>query len=376
MLTWKPKANSRQIRQHPDTRESHLVIYNNHGLRQHRDVTQEEVGSSVVISVFGDSYATNRNLPIQYGFTETLDYLLNIESDHDNYLVLNFGVSGYGTDQEFIKYKTTPLARHSAHVFYVLCGNDLGDIYNNGLFTNHNGKFFINGGDTLAQLPAKKPNELKLFLQNFYLTYLILDAKSGFETFYKPITQSYAFDTKQLRKDRKKRKKDGIAKQKNKKLGSNEFGHAARSMGIMNTILDQWRSEVEENGGVFHIIILPNREAHNIAAHFSKELTILDLYEVFTDEIKDYKWREMTFKNDGHWAEIGNMYAAIAIKQYLKNEELDLNGIAETYSHLDCYYQAFGNQWRPKNLPQSKKCKSSTMAWVRNRYIPLEFLEK
>ena len=78
LLTWKPKANSRQIRQHPDTRESHLVIYNNHGLRQHRDVTQEEVGSSVVISVFGDSYATNRNLPIQYGFTETLDYLLNI----------------------------------------------------------------------------------------------------------------------------------------------------------------------------------------------------------------------------------------------------------------------------------------------------------
>ena len=84
----------------------------------------------------------------------------------------------------------------------------------------------------------------------------------------------------------------------------------------------------------------------------------------------------MTFKNDGHWAEIGNMYAAIAIKQYLKNEELELNRIAETNSPLDCYYQAFGNQWPPKNFPQSQTCKSSTMAWVRNRYIPLEFLEK
>ena len=201
-------------------------------------------------------------------------------------MVLNFGVSGYGTEQEFIKYKTTPLARHSAHVFYVLCGNDLENISNNNLFTIHNGKFFINEKDTLVQLPAKKPNELKLFLQNFYLTYLILDAKSGFETFYKPITQSYAFDTKELRKDRKKRKKDGIAKQINKEIGSNEFGQAARSMGIMNTILDEWRSEVEENGGVFHVVILPNRSAHGIAAHLSEELTILDLYEVFTDEIK------------------------------------------------------------------------------------------
>jgi len=67
-------------------------------------------------------------------------------------MVLNFGVSGYGTEQEFIKYKTTPLARHSAHVFYVLCGNDLENISNNNLFTIHNGKFFINEKDTLVQL--------------------------------------------------------------------------------------------------------------------------------------------------------------------------------------------------------------------------------
>ena len=154
-------------------------------------------------------------------------------------MVLNFGVSGYGTEQEFIKYKTTPLARHSAHVFYVLCGNDLENISNNNLFTIHNGKFFINEKDTLVQLPAKQPNVLKLFLQKFYLTYLILDAKFGFETFSKTKTQSYTFETKQSRKNRNKRKQDSIGKQINKNLGSNKLNHAARTMEIMNTILDE-----------------------------------------------------------------------------------------------------------------------------------------
>ncbi len=80
----------------------------------------------------------------------------------------------------------------------------------------------------------------------------------------------------------------------------------------------------------------------------------------------------MTFKNDGHWAELGNMYEAIDIKQYLQNEEFDLSGNTETSSQLDCYYQAFGNQWRPQNLPQSEKCGSSNLEWVRKRYIPLK----
>ena len=372
LLTWKPSPNSRLIRNHPDTKVSHPVIYNNYGLRQHRNIAQEEIDDSVVISIFGDSYTENWNLPNQYGFTEILDYFLNLDNDHNNHLVMNFGVSGYGTGQEFIKYKTTPLARQSTHVFYILCSNDLGDIYNNGLFSIHDGSFYLHGNDTLVQLSPKKPSRVNLFLQNFYLTYLILDAKSAFQALFRPPPPTRTFDTDQFRANRAKRSQNSIAKKTGQNIWSNNFDQAAQSMNIMNAILDEWRYEVEKNGGVFHIVILPNKAAHNIVAHLSEEVTILDLYEIFTAEFPDYSWGDVTFTNDGHWAKLGNMYAAIAIKQYLQNAEFDLSGNTETYSQLDCYYQAFGNQWRPKNLPQSEKCESSNMVWVRNRYIPLE----
>jgi len=257
LLTWRTGPNSRLIRKHPDTNKKHPVFYNNHGMRQHRNITQKEINSSVVISILGDSYTENARLPTQYGFTEILDYLLNSESDQENYLVLNYGVSGYGTDQAFITYQSSPLAKHSAHVFYVLCENDLGDIYNNNLFTFHDDEFYINGITRLVQLPAKNPSKAKAFLRNFYLTYLILDAISGFEAYSKPITESYTFDTNQLRKNQKTREESSIAKQITDNIWANKFDKAAGSMGIMNAILDQLRLEVEKNGGVFHIVILP-----------------------------------------------------------------------------------------------------------------------
>ena len=353
LLTWKPTPNTRRLQNHPDTNEPHPVIYNNYGFRQHRDFTQEEIEQSVVISVIGDSFPENRGLPIQYGVTEILDYLLNSEDDPAHYLVLNFGVSGYGTDQAYIKYTSSPLAKHSAHVFYILCENDLGDIYNNNLFTIQNDGFYINETDKLVQLPANNTSRLKLFLQKFYLTYLVIDAISGFEAYSKPKTEPYIFDTNQFREERRKRKKSSLAKQINHKVWSNTFGNVPESkdtMEIMKAILNELRFEVEKNGGEFHIIVLPNVGAHNIATNIPEKHKIVDLYDIFTKNILDYDWKDMRFKNDGHWAELGNMYTAIALKQYIKNEDFNFSAHTKTYSLLDCYYQAFGNHWLCQRL--------------------------
>ena len=373
LLAWKPTPNSRLTRRHPDTKELHHLIYNNHGLRQHRDINQEELSQSVVISVIGDSYTENRDLPSQYGFTEILDFLLNSESDQVNYQVLNFGVSGYGTDQAFIKYKTSPLAKQSAHVIYVLCSNDLGDIYNNNLFMIQDDNFLINETDRLIQLSSKKTNRVKLFLQKFHLTYLVLDAMSEFGTYSKPKSEPYKFDTHQLAKNRDDSVRRGVAQQINNKLWHENTVTSSQSMEIMNAILNELKFEVERNGGEFHIVVLPTIAAHNLSTHIPKEHRIVDLFDMFTENIPGYDWGEMTFENDGHWAEIGNMYAAIALKQYLTNESFDFSGNAEINSQLDCYYQAFGNLWRPENIPQSKKCERSKREWVKNRYIPLEY---
>jgi len=60
------------------------------------------------------------------------------------------------------------------------------------------------------------------------------------------------FDTDQLQINLAKIAKNSIAKQMNDGIWSDNFNQAAQSMDIMNAILDEWRFEVEKNGGMFH----------------------------------------------------------------------------------------------------------------------------
>ena len=101
-ITTRP-PNARRTVHHPDTRAPHLVIYNNHGMRQHRNFELHDLKDATNVGFFGDSYMENMGLPGPYSFTEPLDYLLNRSGRAFN--VLNFGQSGYGTDQSFLAYK-------------------------------------------------------------------------------------------------------------------------------------------------------------------------------------------------------------------------------------------------------------------------------
>ncbi len=45
-ITSRP-ANTRRTVHHPDNGKTHLVIYNNYGLRQHRDILQQDLDDAV-----------------------------------------------------------------------------------------------------------------------------------------------------------------------------------------------------------------------------------------------------------------------------------------------------------------------------------------
>ena len=92
---------SRRLHPRPDTGERHLVVYNNLGSRQHRDFSERDLAEGVNLAFFGDSFTENTYLPVQYAFTEVLDFLLNLDSPHTRadtprINVLNFGQTGTG----------------------------------------------------------------------------------------------------------------------------------------------------------------------------------------------------------------------------------------------------------------------------------------
>ncbi|MBF0182581.1 MAG: hypothetical protein HQM03_21405 [Magnetococcales bacterium] len=52
--------------------------------------------------MFGDSFLENTTIAVQYSVSEPLGFVLNALEPHargvERYEVLNFGISGYGTD--------------------------------------------------------------------------------------------------------------------------------------------------------------------------------------------------------------------------------------------------------------------------------------
>ena len=110
--------NHRTLIPHPDTGELHAVHHNNLALRRLRDFTAADLRSAVNIGFFGDSTTENILMPVQFSFTEPLDYLLNLRNPIDRFNVLNFGVSGYGLSESLIRYEErSGLKLH--HIFYM-----------------------------------------------------------------------------------------------------------------------------------------------------------------------------------------------------------------------------------------------------------------
>ena len=158
--------NTRRTVHHPDNGRTHLVIYNNHCMRQHRDFQDGDLHGATNVGSFGDSYMENVSLPGPYSFKEPLDYLLNLSESRFN--VLNFGQSGYGTDQSYIAYRYTEVARRLEHVYYVFCSNDIRNIFENDLF-------YIDAEGQLQRNPAiESPWWIKL-VSRLHITYLLQD---------------------------------------------------------------------------------------------------------------------------------------------------------------------------------------------------------
>ncbi len=105
------------------------IRINSHGLRdvEHR---LEKPSGTVRIAVLGDSIAEALQVPLGASFPRRLEAILNASGSGSAAEVINFGMSGYGTDQMYLSLKTRAAAyRPDVVVLVFTVGNDVRNNY-------------------------------------------------------------------------------------------------------------------------------------------------------------------------------------------------------------------------------------------------------
>jgi hypothetical protein len=364
---WSRRANERDSGRHPDSGQPHLVYHNNLALRQHRNFAAQDFQSAINIGFFGDSFTENLRLPAQYSFTEPLDYLLNLGQIRFN--VLNLGIDGYGTDQEFLYYQEFEYGTVLDYVFYVFSANDLRNIYENNLYA-------VDDSGTLIRYTAPTSPWWVRVLSKLHLTYLGLDIMQRLtgrgelgEMNERHLKEYFA-----RREHVRERFHSPYADAIEQSIVSGEANEDLnRSILIFQNLLRSWKEAVERNGGRFYIVLLPIEEHKFAIDLFGEEYTVINLYEKYTGGIDNYNYSHYSFRNDGHWNEAGNQLAAVYLYRFLEQEAwLAPRSDEEVMEALFTYYSAFADEWMPKEWVKKTAASVEVLAGIRGKYLALE----
>ena len=345
-------SSSQRSMRHPDTGKYHSVRYNNLAkrLRRHRDIlasTRQKAEGEVHVGFFGDSFLANTLLPVQYSFTEPLDYLLNA-AGRDRFNVLNFGVDGYGTEQSYLNYLDFTEADHVDHldyVFYLFCFNDIRDISNTDVFDVH------------GKLTNEKENRVHFLLRplfKFHVAYLALDICER-------LSMSFDFLN----------------------AGQEE------AFSIFATVLRRWKVAVESAGGAFYVVLLPMDaeargrwqndflKARRVIEQNVRAQTV-DLLACAEERIPNFQYQSIKFRNDPHWNEAGNMLAAQCLYRFIESGmKLPRETEAVLADRLRIYYSAFRNDGGQLPLAVEKFDAQSpvdieVLTDIRRKYLELD----
>ena len=370
---------------HPDTRVAHRVIHNNLGSRQSRDFSPETLDTTVNIAFFGDSQTQNALMPAQYSYTELLDFLLNVRAQvgdggsgqaaaprEPRFNVLGFGTADYGPARSYLRWRNLPVRGKFAHVLYMVVHNDRNDLrraFRSGLVR------LGDSGEVLVGGPPRTP-AWKRALARLHLTYLGIDAWQrlaiGWPADDFGNAPSGLPETSELSRD--------------------------KALRMFRDIVLRWNREVKENGGTFHLVLLPNppggfgtglsaawlRHVRNDAGLRSK-VGFFDLAACFEAAIPGFDYGDWRFANDPHWSPAGTMVAATCLYRYLE----DALGLPERTDEdlaqmRHAYYQAFldspaweGQRYTPdaawaRSPPADAAQDAPSGAAIVARYLALE----
>ena len=370
VLIWTRKPNSRHSRRHPDVGFSHTVLFNNLALRQSRNFSADDLLAATNIGVFGDSFVENIFMAAPHSFTEPLDYLLNQSEKPFN--VLNFGIHGYGPGQSYLRYEH--FRNELAQVLFVYCRNDLRNLYETNLF-------HLNETGGLERNELIRSPWWVRFISRLHLSYLILDVSGRLSSH----VQENSINQR-LRDEHQSR----ISEQGN--LHTEHVDHNLyrgtlsdedlRNMrALFQKVLRRWKQLVENNGGRFSVVLLPNLppEPHVVDLLEKEDIEVVDLYDCFGNHDPAHKERAWAnspyrFRNDGHWNEAGNQLAAICLYRFLAGK-VGLPSLSEDrlWQAISRYYAAFEDEIPLKTGREGEGAISlETAVAIREKYLALD----
>jgi hypothetical protein len=297
------------------------------------------------VAFFGDSAVANIRLIAPHTFTEVLKELLNSQGKvHE---VLNFGVDGYGPAQSYLRYRElAPDIRKQLHnVIFVFYINDLSDIVADGIAgMKSDGSVELRPG--LPYFPRFLSGVTRL-----HLTYLVVDSynylKGARDAMDEALSKLNAQDEPLVSSD------DGsVASAQTDTTGDQLVD---MPLALLNGLLLQWRADVEADGGKFYVTMIPRTDHHFMLSRFNRQLEVMDLLPFFRSVIPKYDYSQIKFRNDVHWNELGNLYAAIALFRALEERgQTPTLTSKEISSVVARHYRGIAGEWQPPDLEHQK----------------------
>lgn len=352
-------------RVHPDTKKAFPLIYNNQGLRQGRDFTQSKSKGTIRIGFYGDSFTENVGMRSQYSFSEPLDYYLN---KIGSYEVMNFGNSGYGTDQSYLFLEETLDKLDIDHVFYVYCSNDFIDNLADDLFRiNDEGKLQYS-------VPKINNSPVKRIIRSLYTSYYLMSKFSIIKEFLSK-RLLLGFNTSDHWVPAEKSRRYAYSNIVEEFDNGIESPDVQRARDLLLKLVLAMKDYTEIRDKTFTLVTSTCGSQN----HHDKLFSLFDKYEVSYFDLlgtllKDRTVESLRFENDGHWNEDANRLVARELfnyfgrKQNLPIADFDMNKAESEY------YSSFNDSpYRFRDIDMKFILSPKQKAIVRRKYLSKQY---
>lgn len=315
LLGWKNKSNIKGFFTIPGSRS--YVEVNVQGLRDR--VYPLKKSSKVRIAAFGDSFTWGYGVNQDDIWTSKLEAMLGADKAE----VINFGVTGYGTDQEYLSYKTIGKKWKPDVIILQVGGNDFDDNFSPIKYGYGKPNFIIvNNSLELKNVPVGF-NKFKSGAQVVAKEHFLKDKRILGSFIF-----TYIFDRLNYFKYRFLKRNERIweaflALRKSRRYDPKFM--------ITRKIIEEFKREARREGSVF-IIFLTHYKANlqkNPDPYMGQlwqtladtDIPFIRTYYRFYTSMQN---RSLFLNGDDHWNENGHQLAAEIIYDYLmKNEVLD-----------------------------------------------------
>ncbi len=315
-----------------------MYRYNAEGIRtptNHTAYSAEPAQGVLRIAIFGDSFAHCDDVPFEQSWGDHLQRLLNEAGVKAE--VINFGVSAYGMDQAFLRWRELG-SRYKPHI--VLFGFQGENVARNvnllrGFYMVNTGipfskpRFIIAGerlkAINLPTLPVDSVPDVMADMEHWEF--------AKYEWFYNPRDYERRFwehcrFLALVVDELTDRTEPGISR------AAPLFSPDGEPAQVTRQILREFRDDVQQQGGRFYVVHLPKRgdlqrlnsdrglKYGQLWQHIAAEHAVIDPLDALWEASEDSSFKSLfAAKKYAHYSDKGNRLLAAVIAERLKNRK-------------------------------------------------------